>query len=89
MDKQLEVLRLKEMSRQLGEIADKLLSEFSTSIETLNLSSRCYNALTRADVNSVEQILKMTDEDLLVLRNFGKGCFIELTEKIKSFRKCY
>jgi len=82
MDKQLEIMRLKEMSKQLGEIADKLLTEYQTPIETLNFSSRLYNALKRNGIDFVEQVLKTSQEDFLKMRCFGKGCLSELNEKM-------
>ena len=83
MNKHIEIMRLKQMSKEIGEIADKLLTEYQTPIETLNLSSRLRNALHRGGVEYVEQVLTMTEKDFMRLRNFGKCCLIELTERIK------
>ena len=79
-----ELMRLKEMAKEIGIIADKLLGEYQTPIETMNFSSRLRNALRRGGVEYIEQVLKMSEQDLSKLRNFGKGCLDELTEKLQK-----
>jgi DNA-directed RNA polymerase alpha subunit len=85
MEEQIEILRLKELSKEIGLIAEKLLCKYQTPLETLNLSNRTANALVRADIEYVEQVLKMTRSDFLRLPKFGIGCLNELTAKLKAF----
>lgn len=52
-------------------------------IEALNLSVRSYNCLKRAKFKTVQQLLDISSEDLIKIRNLGKKSLEEL-EAIKS-----
>jgi DNA-directed RNA polymerase subunit alpha len=47
-------------------------------LEDLNLSMRTANALKRANINSISQVLALSDADLMSLRNFGQKSLDEL-----------
>ena len=64
---------------------EKVAERLGTLIAELCLSSRLKNALYRGGYEYIEQVLKLSDNDLLRLRNFGTYCLKELTEKIKAF----
>lgn len=83
MNKQTELERIKKMSHEIIVIADKLLSEYKTPIETLNLSSRAQKCLFRAEIEYVEQLVRLTEKELLRFRNMGKHTVNEIKEKIK------
>lgn len=51
-------------------------------IEELNLSVRAYNALKRHNITRVREILAMSDEELLSIRNFGDKSKQELREAL-------
>lgn len=51
-------------------------------IEVLDLSSRTYNCLKRSQITTVVQLLQMSDDELLSLRNFGQKSLEELKEKL-------
>jgi DNA-directed RNA polymerase subunit alpha len=51
-------------------------------IEVLDLSSRTYNCLKRSQITTVGQILTMSEDELLGLRNFGQKSLLELYEKL-------
>jgi DNA-directed RNA polymerase subunit alpha len=51
-------------------------------IEVLDLSSRTYNCLKRSQITTVGQLLQMSEEELLGLRNFGQKSLVELHEKL-------
>lgn len=40
-------------------------------IEMLGLSTRSYNALKRANISFVDELIKLTVEDLYSIRNMG------------------
>lgn len=42
------------------------------TIEELELSVRAYNCLKRASINSMAELLKKSEHDLLNIKNFGK-----------------
>lgn len=51
-------------------------------IEVLDLSSRTYNCLKRSQITTVGQLLQMSEDELLGLRNFGHKSLQELHEKL-------
>jgi len=56
----------------------------SRPIEVLNLSMRTTNALRRANITTIAQVLAMSDNDLLHLRNFGQKSLVELREVLQA-----
>ena len=56
-------------------------------IENLNFSVRVYNCLKRAGIDTVEQLEKMSDNDLMALRNFGVSCLAEVRQKVAQAKK--
>ncbi|MCH8897561.1 MAG: DNA-directed RNA polymerase subunit alpha [Chloroflexi bacterium] len=55
---------------------------YQTPIERLELSPRTLNCLKRAHITKVGEVLEMSDEDLLKIRNFGEKSLEELREKL-------
>jgi DNA-directed RNA polymerase subunit alpha len=51
-------------------------------IEHLELSSRTYNVLRRSGVNTVGQLMQVTEDDLLGLPHFSRESLRELHEKM-------
>jgi DNA-directed RNA polymerase subunit alpha len=56
----------------------------SIRIEELNLSTRAYNGLKRADINSIDDLLKYSLNDLKKLQNFGQKSLQEVRTKAKT-----
>ena len=54
----------------------------SITIEDLELSVRAYNCLKRASINSMSELLKKSEHDLLNIKNFGKKSSDEVIEKL-------
>ncbi len=59
-------------------------AEPSISIEDLELSVRAYNCLKRASINSLSELLKKSEHDLLNIKNFGKKSSDEVIEKLHT-----
>lgn len=57
----------------------------SITIEDLELSVRAYNCLKRASINSLSELLKKSEHDLLNIKNFGKKSSDEVIERLKQF----
>lgn len=57
----------------------------SISIEELELSVRAYNCLKRASINSMAELLKKSENDLLNIKNFGKKSSDEVIERLHHF----
>jgi DNA-directed RNA polymerase subunit alpha len=56
-------------------------------IEELNLSVRAYNCLKRAGITRVGEVLvrlQRGEDELLVIRNFGRKSLDELVEKLEE-----
>lgn len=53
-------------------------------IEELNLSTRPYNILKRAQIDTVEQLRALTDDALLSVRNMGAKSYHEIKEKLAA-----
>ena len=54
------------------------------SIEDLELSVRSFNCLKRANIATVEDIAKMTESEMMKVRNLGKKSLDEVTYKLHS-----
>ena len=57
---------------------------FETPIETLELSQRTYNCLKRSQITKVGQVMQMSEDELLSLRNFGQKSLEELRERLRQ-----
>jgi DNA-directed RNA polymerase subunit alpha len=55
---------------------------YQTPIEKLELSPRTLNCLKRSQVSKVGEVLEMSDDELLKIRNFGEKSLVELREKL-------
>ncbi len=56
----------------------------SVSVEELELSVRSYNCLKRANINSLGDLLLLSDHDLMNIKNFGKKSAEEVLDKLES-----
>lgn len=59
---------------------------YDIPIEELDLSTRTYNCLKRADITKVGQLLQMDEKDLLSVRNLGSKSIDEIKEKLIEHR---
>jgi len=55
---------------------------YDTAIEDLDLSTRTYNCLKRADITRVGQVLQMDEKALLSVRNLGQKSMEEIRDKL-------
>ncbi|XXF59952.1 DNA-directed RNA polymerase subunit alpha [Thermoanaerobacterium thermosaccharolyticum] len=61
--------------------ADKPLD---MTIEELDLSVRSYNCLKRAGINTVQDLVQKTEEEMMKVRNLGKKSLVEVEQKLKA-----
>ncbi|MBQ9375817.1 MAG: DNA-directed RNA polymerase subunit alpha [Ruminococcus sp.] len=54
------------------------------TIEELDLSVRSFNCLKRAGINTVNDLIEKTSEEMMKVRNLGKKSFDEVKEKLHS-----
>ena len=55
-------------------------------IEELDLPMRAYNSLKRNNIVKVGQLLQLSDDELLRMRNFGKKSLDEMKERLRDAR---
>jgi DNA-directed RNA polymerase subunit alpha len=61
---------------------DKKEKVLEMSIEELDLSVRSYNCLKRAGINTVEDLIGKTEEDMMKVRNLGRKSLEEVLNKL-------
>ncbi len=54
------------------------------TIEELDLSVRSYNCLKRAGINTVEDLISRTEEDMMKVRNLGRKSLEEVLQKLNA-----
>ncbi|MCU1499610.1 MAG: rpoA [Acidimicrobiales bacterium] len=71
---------------ELGETSAAMASspELEMPIEDLDLSERPRNCLKRAQVNTVGELLRKSEDDLLAITNFGQKSLDEVKEKLNE-----
>jgi len=55
------------------------------NIEDMDLSVRSYNCLKRANIHTVEDLTKRTEDDMLKVRNLGRKSLDEVISKLHSY----
>ena len=63
---------------------DKVQKLMSMSIEDMDLSVRSYNCLKRAGINTVEDLIKKSEDDMLKVKNLGRKSLDEVIHKLES-----
>jgi DNA-directed RNA polymerase subunit alpha len=59
-------------------------SEWDIPVETLNLSVRSFNCLKRAGISKVSELLDMTEDEIIKMRNFGKKSLDEIKQVLEE-----
>lgn len=54
------------------------------TIEELDLSVRSYNCLKRAGINTVQELISKTEEEMMKVRNLGKKSLEEVQQKLRE-----
>lgn len=64
---------------------DKVIKLLEMSIEDMDLSVRSYNCLKRANINTVEDLTKKTEDDMLKVKNLGRKSLDEVINKLTGY----
>ncbi len=64
---------------------DKQQQILKMAIEEMDLSVRSYNCLKRANIHTVEDLTKKTEDDMLKVRNLGRKSLEEVIQKLDSY----
>ena len=79
---------LSENAKQAEIMVDKVEDEhekvLEMNIDELELSVRSYNCLKRASINTVEELINRTPDDMMKVRNLGKKSLDEVLAKLKE-----
>lgn len=64
---------------------DKQQQILKMAIEEMDLSVRSYNCLKRANIHTVGDLAKKTEDDMLKVRNLGRKSLDEVIQKLESY----
>ncbi len=59
-------------------------NEWDIPVETLNLSVRSFNCLKRAGISKVSELLDLTEDEIMKMRNFGKKSLDEIKQVLQE-----
>ena len=65
--------------------ADSKVKVLEMSVEDLDLSVRSYNCLKRANIHTVDDLTRRTEDDMLKVRNLGRKSLDEVIGKLHSY----
>jgi DNA-directed RNA polymerase subunit alpha len=65
-------------------VIDEKEKVLEMNIDELELSVRSYNCLKRAGINTVEELINKTPEDMMKVRNLGRKSLDEVLAKLKE-----
>jgi len=64
---------------------ERIRAILSTPVEELELSVRSSNCLKNADIKTIGELTRKTEDDIAKTRNFGKKSLQEIKEKLKEW----
>ena len=64
---------------------DKQQKILAMLIEEMDLSVRSYNCLKRANIHTVEDLTKKSEDEMLKVRNLGRKSLDEVILKLQSY----
>lgn len=67
------------------EAAHPEVKAFDARIEELDFSVRTYNCLKKANIQTVQDLVQTTEDDLMNIRNFGRKSLLEVRDKLAQF----
>jgi DNA-directed RNA polymerase subunit alpha len=65
-------------------VATAPTSEWDIPVESLNLSVRSFNCLKRAGISKVSELLDMSEDEIIKMRNFGKKSLDEIKQVLEE-----
>jgi DNA-directed RNA polymerase subunit alpha len=63
---------------------DEILQKLALKIDEIELSVRSTNCLSEAKINTIGELVVMSENEMLRFRNFGKKSLTEIKEKLKG-----
>jgi DNA-directed RNA polymerase subunit alpha len=71
---------MEEKAHEVDEETEKLKELLNRSVEELELSVRSSNCLRRANIKTLGELVRRSEQDMLKYRNFGKQSLKEISE---------
>lgn len=75
---------MSDISILVSQEEDKQMKVMEMTIEDLDLSVRSYNCLKRAGIQTVEDLTRKSEDDMLKVRNLGKKSLDEVIKKLED-----
>ena len=83
---------IEKAKKELGENAvvmnvkedDQIEKVMEMSIDELELSVRSYNCLKRANINTIQELISKSLDDMMKVRNLGRKSLDEITAKLSE-----
>lgn len=72
-------------NEEIDEETERVSKILSTSIEELELTVRSSNCLKKANIRTIGDLIKKSEDDLAKTRNFGKKSLSEIKDKLKDY----
>ncbi len=63
---------------------DPKVKALETTIEELDFSVRAYNCLKRANIHTLQDLVNMSENDMMKIRNLGKKSLKEVLDKVRE-----
>ena len=76
---------IKDMDILVKNEDDKHQKILAMAIEEMDLSVRSYNCLKRANIHTVEDLTRKTEDEMLKVRNLGRKSLDEVILKLQSY----
>ena len=76
---------IKDMDILVKTDDDKQQQILSMKIEDMDFSVRSYNCLKRANIHTVEDLIRKTEDEMLKVRNLGKKSLDEVMQKLEQY----
>lgn len=74
----------KDLENEVKKINEITNEQYSRPISDLKLSSRAKNCLEKRGIQTIEELIRLTDLDLKRLPNIGNITFIEISNKLSA-----
>ena len=71
---------LRQVDQRRHERNERLLEQFSRSVDELELSVRSYNCLKNANIRTIGELVQKTEAEMLKTKNFGRKSLKEIKE---------
>lgn len=81
-----EEISLEDVDKEEEKMQKKILEKvLSTPVEQLELTVRSSNCLRNANIETIGQLIRKTEDDMLEMKNFGRKSLEEIKNKLNEY----